>query len=67
VRWRTSAGATQAQSLLMVNEEAVMSKETKDIRSEIGFDRSVRRVAVLVSILYVVGCAGITYLHLSHL
>lgn len=44
-----------------------MSKETKDIRSEIGFDRSVRRVAVLVSILYVVGCAGITYLHLSHL
>lgn len=44
-----------------------MSTESKQIRSAMGYDRMVRRVAVLAMILYAAGCTGVTYLQLAHL
>jgi hypothetical protein len=44
-----------------------MSTESKEIRSAMGYDRIVRRVACLAVIFYAACSAGVTYLQFAHL
>ncbi len=54
-------------SRTIVNREAPMSSESEHIRSQMGYDRLIRRVAVFAFVLYAAGCTGITYIQLAHL